>query len=287
MRYACIAVHRAEYPVRLMCRVLVVSRGGFYAWLERAPSRRAQTDARLRVAIRAIHAESRRSYGSPRIHRELRAQGQRHGRKRIARLMQVEGLRAKRSRRYRVTTRRDATHPAAPNTLGRQFAVRELNRVWAGDVTACWTGEGWLYLAVLLDLGSRRVVGWATSGTVDQTLTQRALRRALVQRQPAAGLLHHSDRGTPYTAAEYRAALRTAHVAVSMSRPGDCWDNAVMESSFATLKTELVHEARWTTRGEATAALATYIEGWYNRRRRHSTLDYLSPAEYELRLRAA
>ena len=287
MRYACIAVHRAEYPVRLMCRVLVVSRGGFYAWLERAPSRRAQTDARLRVAIRAIHAESRRSYGSPRIHRELRAQGQRHGRKRIARLMQVEGLRAKRSRRYRVTTRRDATHPAAPNTLGRQFAVRELNRVWAGDVTACWTGEGWLYLAVLLDLGSRRVMGWATSGTVDQTLTQRALRRALVQRQPAAGLLHHSDRGTPYTAAEYRAALRTAHVAVSMSRPGDCWDNAVMESFFATLKTELVHEARWTTRGEATAALATYIEGWYNRRRRHSTLDYLSPAEYELRLRAA
>ena len=159
--------------------------------------------------------------------------------------------------------------------------------MWAGDVTACWTGEGWLYLAVLLDLGSRRVVGWATSGTVDQTLTQRALRRALVQRQPAAGLLHHSDRGTPYTAAEYRAALSAAHVAVSMSRPGDCWDNAVMESFFATLKTELVHEARWTTRGEATAALATYIEGWYNRRRRHSTLDYLSPAEYELRLRAA
>ena len=287
MRYACIAAHRAEYPVCLMCRVLVVSRGGFYAWLERAPSRRAQTDARLRVAIRAIHAESRRSYGSPRIHRELRAQGQRHGRKRIARLMRVEGLRAKRSRRYRVTTRRDATHPAAPNTLGRQFAVREVNRVWAGDVTACWTEEGWLYLAALLDLGSRRVVGWATSGTVDQTLTQRALRRALVQRQPAAGLLHHSDRGTPYTAAEYQAALRAAHVVVSMSRPGDCWDNAVLESFFATLKTELVHEARWATRAEATAALATYIEGWYNRRRRHSTLDYLSPAEYELRLRAA
>ncbi len=287
MRYACIAAHRAEYPVRLMCRVLVVSRGGFYAWLERAPSRRAQTDARLRVAIRAIHAESRRSYGSPRIHRELRAQGQRHGRKRIARLMRVEGLRAKRSRRYRATTRSDATRPPAPNTLGRRFAVREVNRVWAGDVTACWTGEGWLYLAALLDLGSRRVVGWATSGTLDQTLTQAALRRALVQRQPAAGLLHHSDRGTPYTAAEYQAALTGAHVAVSMSRRGDCWDNAVMESFFATLKTELVHDARWPTRGAATAALATYIEGWYNRRRRHSTLDYLSPAEYELRLRAA
>jgi putative transposase len=287
VRYACIAAHRAEYPVGLMCRVLVVSRAGFYAWLDRAPSRHAQTDARLRVAIRAIHAESRRSYGSPRIHRELRAHGERHGRKRIARLMRGEGLRTKRSRRYRATTQSDATRPAAPNTLDRQFAVRAVNRVWVGDVTACWTGEGWLYLAALLDLGSRRVVGWATSGVLDQTLTQAALRRALVQRQPAAGLLHHSDRGTHYTAAEYQAALTTARLAVSMSRRGDCWDNAVMESFFATLKTELVHDARWATRTAATAALATYIEGWYNRRRRHSTLDYLSPAEYELRLRAA
>ena len=287
MRYACIAAHRAEYPVRLMCRVLVVSRAGFYAWLDRAPSQRAHTDARLRVAIRAIHAESRRSYGSPRIHRELRAQGAPHGRKRIARLMRFEVLRAKRSRRYRATTQSDATRPAAPNTLGRRFAVRELDRVWAGDVTACWTGEGWLYLAALLDLGSRRVVGWATSGTLDHALTQAALQRALVQRQPAARLLHHSDRGTHYTAAKYQAALTAAHVAVSMSRRGDCWDNAVMESFFATLKTELVHDARWATRAEATAAVATYIEGWCNRRRRHSTLDYLSPAEYELRLRAA
>ncbi len=287
MRYACIAQHRAEYPVRMMCRVLVVARAGCYAWLDRPPSPQAQVDARRRVAIRAIHAERRRSYGSPRIHRELRAQGQRHGRKRIARLLRGEGLRAKRSRRYRVTTRSDATRPAAPNTLGRQFAVREVNRVWAGDVTACWTGEGWLYLAALLDLGSRRVVGWATSGTLDPTLTQRALRRALVQRQPAPGWLHHSDRGTHYTAEEYQAALSAAHLAVSLSRRGDCWDNAVMESCFATLQTELVHDARWATRAEASAALATYIEGWYHRRRRHSTLEYLSPAEYALRLRAA
>ncbi len=287
MKYACIAQHRAEYAVSLMCRVLVVSRAGFYAWLQRAPSPRAQADARLRIGIRAIHAESRRSYGSPRIHRELRAQGQRHGRKRIARLMRLEGLRAKRSRRYRATTQSDATRPAAPNTLGRRLAVRELNRVWAGDVTACWTGEGWLYVAALLYLGSRRVVGWATSATLDQALTLRALRRAVVQRQPAAGLLHHSDRGTPYTGEEYQATLAATGLAVSMSRRGDCWDNAVLESFFATLKTELVHEARWTTRAEAGAALAAYIEGWYNRRRRHSTLDYLSPAEYELRLRAA
>ena len=287
MKYACIAQHRAEYPIALMCRVLVVTRAGFYAWLERGPSTRVQADARLRIAIRVIHAESRRSYGSPRIHRELRAQGQRHARKRIARLMRLEGLRAKRSRRYRVTTQSDATAPAAPNTLARQFTVRALDRVWAGDVTACWTGEGWLYLAAVLDLGSRRVVGWATSATLDQALTRTALRRALVLRRPAAGLLHHSDRGTHYTGVEYQAALATAGVAVSMSRRGDCWDNAVVESFFATLKTELVHDARWVTRGEATAALAVYIEGWYNRRRRHSTLNYLSPAEYELRLRAA
>jgi len=287
VRYACIAQHRAEYPIRLMCRVLAVSRAGFYAWLERAPSGRAQAEACLRVAIRAIHAASRRSYGSPRIHRELRAHGQRHGRKRIARLMRVEGLRAKRSRRYRTTTRSDATRPAAPNTLNRRFAVRELDRVWAGDVTACWTGEGWLYLAALLDLGSRRVVGWTTSATLDQALTRAALRRALVQRRPAPGLLHHSDRGTSYTGEEYQTTLAAAGLAVSMSRRGDCWDNAVVESFFATLKTELVHEARWATRAQATAALAAYIEGWYNRRRRHSTLDYLSPAEYELRLRAA
>lgn len=281
MKYACIAQHRAEYPIRLMCRVLVVSRAGFYAWLQRAPSRRAQTDARLRLAIRAIHTESRRTYGCPRIHRELRALGQRHGRKRIARLMRHEGLRAKRSRRYRATTQSDATRPAAPNTLGRQFAVQDMNRVWVGDVTACWTGEGWLYLAALLDLGSRRVVGWATSALLDQALTRTALRRALAQRQPALGLLHHSDRGTQYTGAEYQATLSAAGCAVSMSRRGDCWDNAVMESFFATLKTELVHDARWATRAEAAAALATYIEGWYNRRRRHSTLDYRSPVEYE------
>lgn len=287
MKYAGIVQHRAEYAVTLMCRVLVVSRAGFSAWLQRAPSPRAHAAARLRIGIRRIHAESRRSYGSPRIHRELRAQGQRHGRQRIARLMRLDGWRAKRSRRYRATTPSDATRPAAPNTLGRRVAVRELNRVWAGDVTACWTGEGWLSVAALLDLGSRRVVGWATSATLDQALTLRALRRAVVQRQPAAGLLHHCDRGSHYTGEPYQATLAATGLAVSLSRRGDCWDNAVLESCFATLKTELVHEARWTTRAEAGAALAAYIEGWYNRRRRHSTLDYLSPAEYELRLRAA
>ena len=287
MRYACIVQHRAEYPVALMCRVLAVSRTGFYAWLARPLSRRGQIETRLRVAIRAIHAESQRSYGSPRIHRELRAQGQRHGRKRIARLMQLEGLRAKRSRRFRTTTQSAGTLPAAPNRLGRQFGTRALNQVWAGDVTACWTGEGWLYVAALLDLGSRRVVGWAARASLDQTLTRTALARALTLRQPDAGLLHHSDRGSTYTGADYQSALAAAGLAVSMSRRGDCWDNAVVESFFATLKTELVHDARWATRAEATAALGAYIEGWYNRRRRHSTLDYRSPVEYERALTAA
>jgi transposase InsO family protein len=286
VKYACIAQHRAEYPVRMMCRVLVVSRAGFYAWLERAPSPRAQEEARLRLAIRAIHAESRRTYGSPRIHRALRAQGQRHGRKRIARLMRHEGLRAKRSRRYRATTQSDGTRPAAPNTLNRQFTVRAVNRAWVGDATACWTGAGWLYVAALLDLASRRVVGWATSAVLDQALTRTALRRACLQRHPAPGLLHHSDRGTQYTGEEYQAALAAVGCAVSMSRRGDCWDNAVMESFFATFKTELVDDARWATRAEATAAIAAYIEDWYNRRRRHSTLDYRSPVEYERELLA-
>jgi putative transposase len=287
VKYACIARSRDSWPVTLMCRVLDVSRAGFYAWLERPLSARATTDARLRVAIRAIHAESQRSYGSPRVHRELRAQDVRGGRKRVVRLMWAEGLRTKRRRRYRATTCADPTQPVAPNRLARRFQLCALNQVWASDVTACWTGEGWLYLAVVLDLGSRRVIGWATSRAADQALTRTALERALTLRQPAAGLLHHSDRGVQYTGAEYQALLAAHGVSVSMSRTGDCWDNAVTESFFATLKTELVVEARWTTRATAATAIGHYIEGWYNRRRRHSTLDYVSPVEYEQRLTAA
>jgi putative transposase len=287
VKYACIARSRDSVPVTLMCRVLGVSRAGFYAWLERPPSARATTDARLRVAIRAIHAESQRSYGSPRVHRELRAQDVRCGRKRVIRLMQAEGLRTKRRRRYRATTCGDRTHRVAPNRLARRFQLRALNQVWAGDVTACWTGEGWLYLAIVLDLGSRRVIGWATSRAADQALTLIALERALTLRQPAAGLLHHSDRGAQYTGTGYQALLAAHGVTVSMSRTGDCWDNAVAESFFATLKTELVVEARWATRAAAASAIGHYIEGGYNRRRRHSTLDYVSPVEYEQRLTAA
>jgi transposase InsO family protein len=267
-----------------MCRVLQVARAGFYAWQRRAPSARAQTDARLRVAIRAIHAASRQRYGRPRIHHELQVQGVRVSAKRVGRLLRVEGLRGKRARRYVVTTRSAAGVARAPNRLARQFAVAQVpgrDRIWVADATACWTHQGWLYLAVVLDLASRRVVGWAAGVTLDQALTGHALERALVVRRPARGLVHHSDQGSHYTGAHYQALLARAQCAVSYSRRGDCWDNAVVESFFATLKTELVQDATWRTRTQARAELGAYLDGWYNYERRHSSLGYLSPVAYE------
>jgi putative transposase len=284
VKYACIAQQRDSYPVTLMCRVLDVARTGFYAWLERAPSARAQADARLGLEIRAIHAASRQRYGRPRIHRELRAQGTRVSAKRVGRLLRAEGLRTKRARRYVVTTQSLPGPARIPNRLGRQFAVSQVpggDRVWVADATACWTQAGWLYLAVVLDLASRRVVGWAAGATLDQTLTATALQRALTLRQPAWGLLHHSDQGTHYLGGTYQALLARHGCRVSCRRRGDCWDNAVMESFFATLKTELVHEAAWSTRAQAVAELAAYLDGWYNYERRHSSLGYLSPVDYE------
>lgn len=268
----------------LMCRVLSVSRAGFYAWRRRRPSPHARRDGQLLVAIRALHAESRHRYGSPRIHRALRQCAQCCSRKRVARLMRGDGLRGKRARRYRSTTQADPRQVPAPNLLQRRFTVPALDQVWVSDVTACWTPEGWLYLAVILDLASRRVVGWAAGAAADQTLTLGALRRALAKRPPAA--LHHSDRGAHYTAAAYRQLLTTHDMTASMSRTGDCWDNAVAESFFATLKTELVADSRWPSRRHATAALADYLD-WYNRQRLHSSLDYISPVDFEARLTAA
>ncbi len=283
MKHACIARSQAEYPVILMCRVLGVARSGFYAAQARAASARAQADRRLRLEIQTIHATSRRTYGSPRVHAELRAQGVRCGRKRVARLMRAAGLAARRRRCYRVTTQSRHPHPVAPNVLARRFAVAGPNRVWVGDITYLPTREGWLYLAVLLDLGSRRVVGWAMRATLDRGLPLEALEMALAGRQPARGLLHHSDRGSQYACGEYRALLAAHGVTVSMSRTGNCWDNAVAESFFGTLKTELVEGADWMTRAAARAAVFEYLEVWYNRQRRHSALGYLSPVEYEAR----
>jgi putative transposase len=292
VKYACIARHVGEYPVRLMCRALQVSPAGFYAAQHRVPSARAQQDQRLRLAIRTAHAVSKRhggAYGAPKIQAELREQGLRCGRKRVARLMRLDGLRGSSPRRFRVTTESQHRLPVAANHLARQFAVavqRERDRVWAADITYFWTREGWLYLAVVLDVASRRVIGWCADEGLDDSLTVRALQHALRLRRPAPGVMHHSDRGVQYASAAYRTLLAQHGLTMSMSRKGDCWDNAVVESFFGVLKTELRPEGErvWPTRRHAHAALARYIDGWYNLQRRHGTLGYRSPYEYERHL---
>lgn len=289
-RYAFIQALEGEHPVRRLCQVLGVARAGYYAWHARqqqGPSPRAQADTALTTAIRQVHAASGATYGSPRIHAELVARGVACSRKRVARLMRAIQLKAKSRRPFRVITT-DSRHPApvVANQLARQFAVPTIgrpDRVWAVDYTYLPTRQGFLYLAVVLDLYSRRVVGWAMRHTQDDRLVRDALAMAVAQRQPAPGLLHHSDRGRQYASLAYRAQLAQAQMQVSMSRVGDCWDNAVVESFFASLKTELVAGADWRTRDAARQALFHYLEVWYNRQRRHSTLGYRSPADFEQR----
>ena len=283
MRFAFIAVEKATYPVRVLCRVLDVSRAGFYAWHRRPPALRTQQDQRLGVEIQAIHAESRQRYGSPRVHAELRERGQRVGCKRVARLMRAHRLCARRRRRFRITT--DSNHPlaVAPNVLARHFTVPAPDTAWVTDITYLWTQEGWLYLAVILDLFSRAVVGWALSARITRHLTLQALTMALGRRRPPQGLLHHSDRGSQYASADYRRALRVHGIVCSMSRRGNCWDNAVAESFFATVKVELAHEANWATRGQARGEVFEYLERFYNGQRRHSALGYLNPLTFEQR----
>ena len=285
MRFAFIETHAGEHVIVTMCRVLQVSKAGYYAWVKRPSSARAEQDAQLAEAIKTIHRKSRQTYGSPRVHEELKAEGKRHGEKRIARIMRDAGIRAKAPRRFRVTTESTHAHPVAPNVLDRQFGVAQVaapDRVWVGDITYLWTRKGWLYLAVILDLASRRVIGWAMRHTLEGALTRDALTMALATRQPAPGVLHHTDRGSQYAAGDYRALLVAHGMRCSMSRVGDCWDNAVAESFFATLKRELVDDADWRTRDDARTAVFEYIEVWYNRQRRHSSLGYLSPVAYEL-----
>lgn len=284
MKYACIARHRGEYPVRLMCQWLQVSRAGFYAAQRRPPSARARANRRLRLEIRAVHAASRQRYGAPKIHAELRAQGVRCGRHRVARLMRVEQLRGCRPRAFRVTTQSGHRLPVAPNVLARRFepaVYRERDQVWVADITYLPTREGWLYLAVVLDLGSRRVIGWCADHRLDHSLVLRALHQALTLRQPRPGLIHHSDRGVQYASAAYQAVLAEHGITCSMSRTGDCWDNAVVESFFATLKNELCITGPWPTRDAARRDLAEFIDRWYNHQRRHSALGYRSPVQYE------
>lgn len=288
MKYAAIRAHRAQFSIALMCRALDVSRAGFYAAAKREASARAKRDEELRVPIRAAHLQSRRTYGSPRVHAELQAAGERVGRKRVARLMREDGLRVKARRRARPqTTDSRHAHPAAANVLARRFSVADNSapdRVWAGDITYVPTREGWLYLAVILDLASRRVVGWAMQPTLDAGLAAGALRRAVAARRPGAGLVHHSDRGVQYASGDFQALLAGQRMVPSMSRRANCYDNAVAESFFATLEWELIERSDWRTRDEARRAIFEYIECWYNPKRRHSSLGYLSPAEYERRL---
>ena len=281
-KYACIAQYRTEYPVCLMCRVLAVSRAGFYAAQARGLSARAQADERDRLAVRATFAAKHARYGAPRVHRALAQAGTPVSLHRVARLMHEDGLQARRPRAFVRTTDSAHADPIAPNRLDRAFAVGPVpNRVWIGDITYVPTDEGWLYLAVLLDLASRRVVGWAVAPAITAVLVRTALARAVVTRQPGAGLLHHSDRGSQYASGAYQAQLQAIGARPSMSRAGNCWDNAVAESFFATLEWELLAMTRFPTRGAAARALTEFIEGWYNRERLHSSLGYRSPVQYE------
>lgn len=290
MRYAVIARHVGEFPVRLMCRVLAVSPAGYYASRKRPPSWHALWDEVLMAHVRIAHAESDATYGAPRVQHELVAAGLPVSTKRVARLMREDGLVARRPKRWSVSTT-DSQHgePIAPNRLNRQFDVHggAVDRVWVSDITYVPTREGWLYLAVVLDLASRRCVGWAMREQLETALTVSALRMACEARRPRPGLIHHSDRGSQYAAREYRDVLTAHGMLASMSRKGDCYDNAVAESFFSTLEFELIMQNDWETKTDARQAIFRYIAVWYNRKRRHSTLGYVSPAEYEAQLQEA
>ena len=283
MKFAFIDAEKAQWPVEVQCELLGVSRSGYYAWKDRPAPPRAADDCELLVEIKAAHKTGRGNYGSPRVHRELRAKGRRVGKKRVARLMRREGIVGRRKKRFRKTTDSNHSHPIAPNVLERKFDVELPNTAWVTDVTYVWTHEGWLYLAAILDLFSRRVVGWAVSANNDRTLAASALDRAVAEREPTEGLVHHSDRGSVYASGDYGDALTKIGAVKSMSRRGDCWDNAVAESFFATIKGEMIDHHDYQTRASAIAAIADYIDGFYNPCRRHSAIGYVSPIEFELK----
>jgi transposase InsO family protein len=273
----------SQFSVAALCRAMRVTRSGYYAWRKHEPSARKKQDETLLNSIRQFFERSKQTYGSPRILRDLREAGFACGKHRAARLMKQSGLRAVVAPRLRVTTDSKHALPAAQNLLDRDFAAGAANRKWASDITYLRTGQGWLYLAVVLDLFSRRVVGWSMQANLDRSLVLNALESALGHRRPEAGLIHHSDRGSQYASAGFREALGAAEIACSMSRRGNCYDNAAVESFFGTLKQELVNRCRFATREVARQAVFEYIEVWYNRQRRHSSLGYVSPVEFERR----
>ena len=281
MRYRFIREHRGEYSLERLCQAMEVSLSGYYAWLTRPESKRKQANEQILREIKDIHRQSRQSYGSPRIYHELKAKGVACSENKAARLMQLNGIVAKRKRKFMVTT--DSRHnlPVAENKLNQQFTAIRPNEKWVTDITYIWTKEGWLYLAVVLDLFSRKVVGWSMDKTMEKELVMSALNMALKARQPQNGLLHHSDRGSQYASMDYQKLLQDQQITCSMSRKGNCYDNAAMESFFATLKQELVYHQQYEDRKQAKQDIFEYIEVWYNRMRRHSSLGYISPTEYE------
>jgi len=278
---------KSDYDILLLCETFEVSPSGYYDWCRRQsqPSERAQEDAALKQQIKTIHAASMQTYGSPRVRRELRTKGFRHGRNRIARLMREQGLWGRQRRRFRpVTTKSDHDQPIARNLLAVRGAPTGANQIWVADITYVATLEGWLYLAAIMDLYSRRIVGWATSRQLDTTLVLSAWDRAVEQRQPAAGLIFHSDRGVQYASADYRRALAAHKVLPSMSRKANCYDNAFMEAFWSTLKLELIYRRPLSRFQTVHRWLFEYVEGFYNTRRLHSSLGYKSPAEMEAAL---
>jgi transposase InsO family protein len=281
VKFGLVDAEKAEYPIAGMCALLGVSRSGFYAWSKRPESARAIEDRRLRVLVRESHERSKKRYGSPRVHRELRKNGERVSRKRIVRLMQADDLVARKRRRYKCTTMSDHDQPVAANLLDRKFEADAPNQRWVGDTTELYIGpsRSKLYLAAIVDLFSRYVVGWALSAVNDRHLCIKALDMALRRRCPGAGLLHHSDQGSTYASEDYQKELESNGIICSMSRRGNCHDNAAMESWFSTLKTELAED--FESYGIAKAELFDYIEVFYNQQRLHSSLDYATPAEHE------
>ena len=285
MKFAFVKEHRRFWPVHVICRVLGVTRGGFFAWLGREVSQQRRRRDELVAKIRVAHQENREVYGSPRIFSELRAQGVKVCRNTVAKVMRQEGIAARKKRKF-VPRTTDGNHdqPVAPNVLDRQFQADSPDQKWAVDITYVATDEGWLYVAAVLDLCSRKIVGWAMADHLRSELVSDALSMALARRRPSEGLLHHSDRGVQYASEEYQKLLADHAMEVSMSGKGDCWDNAVMESFWSTLKTELVHQEHYATREQARQSIFEYIEVFYNRKRRHSSLGYVSPEMFEASL---
>jgi putative transposase len=292
VRYAWIREHQNEYPVQMMCVVLDVSDSGYYDWRDRPPSDRQQRHQQIAQAAARAHYQYDRIYGYRKVHEELAADGVGCSQDMVRQVMRENGLKSKVKRKFVITTDSDHAEPVADNILDRDFSAERPNEKWVADITYIATGEGWLYLAAVMDLFSRRIVGWATSENIDAALATSALQAAIEQRSPDAGLLHHSDRGVQYASKDYQAILRTCGMTCSMSRKGNCWDNAVMENFFSSLKSEWLEDRTFATRQTAKESLFKYIEVFYNRQRRHASLGYVSPAAYEeqyeiARLRAA